>query len=77
MNTTKQPQLDGGRLKAERARLGLTLRQVADQIGVVPNTVLRWERGDSADAGAQALLRACRLYGIDPAAIFRQAEATK
>jgi len=32
-------------LKEERARLKLTQKQLAERIGVAPNTVARWEQG--------------------------------
>jgi len=36
----------GKELKAIRARLKLTQRELAEQIGVTPNTVARWERDE-------------------------------
>ena len=35
-------------IKALRQRIGLTQRQLADAVGVKPNTVARWERGELA-----------------------------
>ena len=35
-------------LKALRMRLGLTQAELADAVGVVPNTLARWERGELA-----------------------------
>ena len=37
--------MQGNKLKSVRSRLGLTQAQVADELGVAPNTVARWERG--------------------------------
>ena len=35
-------------IKALRQRIGLTQKQLADAVGVKPNTVARWERGELA-----------------------------
>ncbi len=35
-----------GNMKAERARLGLSLEDVARTVGVNKNSVLRWENGE-------------------------------
>ena len=38
--------LDGATLRQRRAALGLTQAALADQLGVAPNTLARWEQGD-------------------------------
>lgn len=37
--------MKGKELKAKRAALGITQVQLADTLGVQPNTVARWENG--------------------------------
>jgi transcriptional regulator with XRE-family HTH domain len=37
--------MKGKKLKAQRAALGLTQVQLAEILGVQPNTVARWENG--------------------------------
>ncbi|KKK53682.1 hypothetical protein LCGC14_3092330 [marine sediment metagenome] len=39
-------------IKRLRRRLKLTQRQLADEIGVDPRTVMRWENGDCEPQGA-------------------------
>jgi transcriptional regulator with XRE-family HTH domain len=36
----------GRELKKRRALLGLTQKELAERLGVSPNTVARWERGE-------------------------------
>lgn len=38
--------LDGRALREHRAALGMTQAELAVQLGVAPNTVARWERGE-------------------------------
>jgi transcriptional regulator with XRE-family HTH domain len=38
--------MTGEELKAIREELGWTQSQMADELGVTPNTVARWERGE-------------------------------
>lgn len=52
-------------MKAERARAGLTGKQVAHQIGVHENALLKWERGE-AEPLADNLIRLAHLYGCTP-----------
>lgn len=39
--------MKGKALRAERARLGMTQAELAQAIGVAPNTVARYERDES------------------------------
>ena len=52
-------------MRAERARSGLTVRQVAESVGVHPNAVSRWESGD-AEPTSSNLVALCRLYDCSP-----------
>lgn len=51
-----------GNMKAERARLNLSAKDVAKQVGVNTNSLLRWEAGD-VEPTAENLLKLARLYG--------------
>ena len=46
-------------IKARRQELGLTIREVADRVGVGPSTVSRWESGNIATRRSQVQV----LYG--------------
>lgn len=52
-------------MRAERARCGLTVKQVAETIGVHPNAVSRWEAGDSEPTSSN-LVALCKLYNCSP-----------
>ncbi len=52
-------------MRAERARNGLTMQQVADALHVHMNAVVRWENG-SCEPRASHLVALCRLYGCTP-----------
>ncbi len=47
--------MKGGEVRRVRRRLGLTQREFAARVGVVPNTVARWER-DEATVGSTAAI---------------------
>lgn len=51
-----------GNMKAERARLGLTIEDVAKEVGVNRNSVFRWESGE-VEPTAENLEKLARLYG--------------
>jgi len=52
-------------LRAARYRAGLTLRQVADRLGVCLDTVHRWERG-AVGVKQHYLAELASLYGVAP-----------
>lgn len=52
-------------MKAERARSGKTLQEIADEIGVHINAVCRWENGES-EPTAGNLIALCGIYGCTP-----------
>lgn len=49
-------------MKAERARIGMSAKQVAEKIEVHENALLRWENGDAEPMG-ENLVRLAKLYG--------------
>lgn len=49
-------------MKAERARLGLSCEEVAERIGIHPNTLRRWESGEGEPL-AKKFLALVHLYG--------------
>jgi len=53
----------GSRLKSARLSRDLSLRQVADRVGVSAPTVLDWERGSAVPVDALILLRAVLRCG--------------
>ncbi|MGX6446929.1 helix-turn-helix domain-containing protein [Patulibacter sp. S7RM1-6] len=53
-------------LRRGRLRAGLTQQDAAERIGVAPNTVGRWERGQTAPHG-RLLTKALEVYGLDMA----------
>lgn len=50
-----------GNMKAERARFGLTIEDVAKKVGVNRNSVFRWESGE-VEPTAENLEKLARLY---------------
>lgn len=52
-------------MRAERARCGLTMKQVAESVGVHPNAVSRWESGE-AEPSSSNLVALCKLYRCSP-----------
>lgn len=52
-------------MRAERARRGLSIQQVADEIGVHANAVSRWENED-AEPSSRNLIALCKFYGCSP-----------
>ena len=52
-------------MKAERARKGLSAKEVANRIGVHENAVLRWESGDAEPLGNN-LVKLANLYNCSP-----------
>lgn len=58
-------------MKAERARKGMTVRQVAVAIGVHENAVRRWETGEAEPMGSN-LICLSRLYGCSPEYLLEQ-----
>lgn len=55
----------GKNLRAERARRGLTQVELANILGVVPMSIIRWETGTS-EPDAKNLVRITRFFGCSP-----------
>lgn len=49
-------------IKSERIRAGLTREQVAEAVGVHPNSVKNWEQ-NSCQPGSNALIAMSTLFG--------------
>lgn len=62
--------LIGRRLAEARLRQGLTQQQVADAVGVAPDTVRRWENGKQLPV-RYYWQNLCTLYQTTPEALFR------
>ena len=58
-------------MRAERARAGLTAKEVATAVGVHENAVLRWESGD-AEPMSTNLVKLSELYGCSPEYLLEQ-----
>lgn len=52
-------------MRLERVTRFLTINEVADQIGVHPNAIGRWERGE-AEPTSSNLIALAHLYGCTP-----------
>ena len=52
-------------MRAERARSGMTLQEVAEAINVHPNAVHRWEKGKT-EPTASNLIALCKIYECTP-----------
>ena len=55
----------GNNMRVERVTRFWSIRTVASSIGVHPNTLARWERGE-AEPSANGLLKLAHLYGVTP-----------
>lgn len=56
----------GAMLRAARKECGLTLEQVADQIGSTKSYMHELENADSVEPGLSIIKGLCRVYNIDP-----------
>lgn len=57
-------------LKKRRKELGLTLAQVADQMGVAEATVQRWESGNIKSVRYDKINKLADILKVDPAALM-------
>lgn len=61
-------------LKERRAALGLTLKQIADAVGVSEATVQRWESG-TMNIKYEKVAALAEVLHVDPAALFGWTDA--
>ena len=57
-------------LKERRKALGLTLSQIADQMGVTEATVQRWESGNIRSVRPDKLKKLAEILKVSPAALL-------
>lgn len=57
-------------IKNRRLELGLTMKQVADAVGVSEATISRWESGDIANMRRDRIFALAKKLGISPLAIM-------
>ena len=57
-------------LKARRKELGLTLAQIAAQIGVTEATVQRWESGNIKSLRHERIAKLAEILGVAPAVLM-------
>lgn len=60
----------GTLLKNRRIDLGLTLKDIADAVGVSEATVSRWESGEIANMKRDKIAALAKVLSISPAAIM-------
>lgn len=60
------------KLRAARILAGLTAEEAAKRLGVHPNSLLSWERGDTEPMGMN-LLALSRLYKLSPEDLLEEA----
>lgn len=53
-------------IKARQQELGLTVREVADRVGVGPITVSRWESGNIANMRRDKISKLAKVLDLDP-----------
>ena len=61
------------KLRAARILSGLTAEEAAKRLGVHPNSLLSWERGDAEPMGMN-LLALSRLYKLSPEDLLEERE---
>lgn len=71
MARPKQPLPIGARLRALRNEAGLTQAQIAESVGVAPETMSRIERGRLAPS-RDLISRLAEAIGIEPGAFFKR-----
>lgn len=57
-------------IKQRRMDLGLTMKAVADRVGVTEATVSRWESGDIANMRRDKIYALSKVLGISPMVIL-------
>lgn len=64
-------------LRERRKEKGLTMKQVADAVGVSEATVSRWESGNIANMGRSKIYALSKILGLSPAEIMGIEEPPK
>ena len=54
------------RLKDKRIALGLTMKQVADRVGVSEGSISRWESGDIYNMRRDKIYELSKVLGVSP-----------
>lgn len=62
-------------LRNKRIELGLTMKQLADKVGVSEGTISRWESGEIANMKRDKIVLLANALGITPAVIMGWSEA--
>ena len=57
-------------LKNRRLELGLTLKDIADQVGVTVPTISRWESGDIANMKRDKIVSYAKALNVSPTVIM-------
>lgn len=60
----------GEYIKAKRKSLGLSAEQLAEQCGVAPSTVYRWENGDTEKIPSGQLKELAKSLGVRPSELI-------
>ena len=63
-------------IKNRRLKLGLTMKQLADRVGVSEGTVSRWESGDIENMRRDKIVALSKALNISPALIMEWDEKT-
>jgi transcriptional regulator with XRE-family HTH domain len=56
----------GDRIKQCRTLRGLTLEQVAKEIGITASALSLWENGQTKNLRPENILNFCAFFGVDP-----------
>ena len=57
-------------IKQNRLRLGLTMKELADQVGVSEATISRWESGEISNMKQSGIAALSKALGISPSIIM-------
>jgi transcriptional regulator with XRE-family HTH domain len=57
-------------IRQNRLRLGLTMKELSDKVGVSEATISRWESGEIANMKQSGIAALCKVLGISPSVIM-------
>lgn len=66
----------GDKLRQRRKEVGLSLKEVADKVGVAEATVSRWERGDIANMKRNFIVQYAKALSVSPMFLLELTEET-